>query len=161
MLNLYESNINLYLQNVMGNKYIISIFKLISDSVICSYIILIYLLYLKKIKLRELCKFSIGMIIITCLKLIIKRPRPYIVNKQVKQYDENVGDYSSCPSGHTFNALYFFFLFTNLTKYDNIVKFVSILIIFSRLLLGVHYTTDLLSSYVIINIFLRYTNNIM
>ena len=101
----------------------------------------------------------------TIIKFFIKRPRP--AYKLIKQ-----GGYSF-PSGHAMIsiAMYGFLIFL-INKYiknklvKSILIFINILIILlvgiSRIYLGVHYTSDVLSGYLISLIylinFIRYTN---
>lgn len=152
MLNLHESKINLFLQK-KSNKTIITFFKIISNIVIFTYPLILISVYLKKKKMKYLVLFKIGMILVILLKKIIGRPRPYIVNTNIKQYDMSVKNCSSFPSGHAFSAFYIMLLFKN----DKVLKIISYMIIFSRLILGVHYISDIIASYFIVKFFFYYT----
>jgi phosphatidylglycerophosphatase B len=149
MLNLYESNINLFLQK--NFQYSIGFFKYITHLVIFTYPLLLISLYMKKIKLKHIIFFKLGMLLVLFIKRIVGRPRPYMVNNNIIKYDTTVRNFTSFPSGHAFSAIYIMLLF-NKNKY---IKVICSMIIFSRLILGVHYMTDIIASYIISYIIIK------
>ena len=63
MLNYNESLLNIFLQkNLLINDNITTIFLLITHTIIFSYIILLLLLFLKKININEIIKYTIGIL---------------------------------------------------------------------------------------------------
>ena len=67
-----ESLLNVYLQKLLINDNITKYFLLITHSIIFSYIILLLLLFLKKININEIIKYTIGMFIIVTIKELVK-----------------------------------------------------------------------------------------
>jgi undecaprenyl-diphosphatase len=160
MLNYNESLINLFLQkNLLKNNMITITFILITHTIIFSYIILSLLVYLKKINIYEIVKYTIGMFIVMTIKELVGRPRPYVINNNITQYDNHVNDYKSFPSGHGYSAFYFYFLIDNIVPKNTylhiFLKGFCIMVAFSRLVLGVHYITDIIASYMIIRYFIK------
>lgn len=160
MLNYNESLINLFLQkNLLKNSMITITFILITHTIIFSYIILSLLVYLKKINIDEIVKYTVGMFIVMTIKELVGRPRPYVINNNIIQYDNCVRDYKSFPSGHGYSAFYFYFLIDNVVPKNTylyiFLKVFCIMIAFSRLVLGVHYITDIIASYMIIRYFIK------
>lgn len=160
MLNYNESLINLFLQKkLLKNSIITTIFILITHTIIFSYIILSLLVYLKKINIDEIIKYTIGFFIVMIVKQLVERPRPYIVNNNVTQYDNHVNNYMSFPSGHGYSSFYFYFLIDNVVPKNTylyiFLKVFCIIVAFSRLVLGVHYITDIIASYMIIRYFIK------
>lgn len=160
MLNYNESLINLFLQKkLLKNSAITTTFILITHTIIFSYIILSLLVYFKKINIDEIIKYTIGFFIVMIVKQLVERPRPYIVNNNVTQYDNHVNNYMSFPSGHGYSSFYFYFLIDNVVPKNTylhiFLKGFCIMVAFSRLVLGVHYITDIIASYMIIRYFIK------
>lgn len=125
-----------------------------------SYTIVILLIFLllfnfKKISFPLLSLTSISAIINYCLKNLIQRTRPIgeFVNNLIFKYDFPTS--YSFPSGHSQTSLVFYFvlgylLLDNYYKgkhkkfYLTIITLIPILIMLSRIILGVHYFTDVL-----------------
>ena len=99
------------------------------------------------------------MFIIVIIKQLVERPRPYIINNSITQYDNSVRDYRSFPSGHGYSAFYFYILIDKVVPKNTYIylflKGFCIIIAFSRLVLGVHYVTDIIASYIIISQFIK------
>jgi len=134
----------------------IRFFQLVSDSIsfislgIPSVFLLSGLIRKRKIWIRQaliiLLGIALGGLISATIKRTIKEPRPYEVDSRITQW--SVGGSNSFPSGHTVEATaaaigFSFLLFR--TPLSIILSFAwALLIMFSRIILGVHNFTDIL-----------------
>ncbi|MDZ4715133.1 MAG: phosphatase PAP2 family protein [Cytophagales bacterium] len=134
----------------------IRFFQIVSDSI--SFIslgipavVLAFGLYRKrKIWVRQgliiLLGIALGGLISATLKRTIKEPRPYEVDARISQW--SVGGSNSFPSGHTVEATAAAIGFSTLLMRTPPVMLLSmiwaLLIMFSRIVLGVHNFTDIL-----------------
>src|SRR5437868_71193 len=119
-------------------------------------IILIYAFYKRqtatKLKgLQILCSILLSTLVVTVIKNIIKRQRPYEIDMLIEKL--SVGGGFSFPSGHTADA---FVMATSVSLLLTKKKWWlfplwiwALMIAYSRILLGVHYLSDVLASMVI------------
>jgi len=155
-----EINIIKYLQQ-LPSKYkniVTKLMRLISSLFHCKlYIIIVLFLYLiEKINTFQVFILFSSQFIIFTIKYIIKRERPFIVDKDIKLLELMNFDTYSFPSGHTLNA---FLLSYILQKNIGInLSFLPYLVGLSRMYLGVHYPTDILGSLILSKIILYLHN---
>lgn len=138
------------------NKIMLNITDIGSPSVliILSTILLVYLLFQKKIYYSLLLLFSMagGLVLELLMKYIIQRPRPLDGLLTISSY--------SFPSGHAIMSLIFFsliiYFFRDSFHNNNLKKlFLScniiliFLISFSRVYLGVHWLSDILAGWLL------------
>lgn len=155
-----EINIIKYLQQ-LPSKYkniVTKLMRLISSLFHCKlYIIIVLFLYLiEKINTFQVFILFSSQFIIFTIKYIIKRERPFIVDKDIKLLELMNFDTYSFPSGHTLNA---FLLSYILQKNIGInLSFLPYLVGLSRMYLGVHYPTDIVGSLILSKIILYLHN---
>ena len=85
-----------------------------------------------------------GTILYKCLKKRTSRPRPYQIDSQIKNQGKVI-DHFSFPSGHTLHAVIFSMIaisYYPIFLYPLII--ITILIGFSRIILGLHYPSDVI-----------------
>jgi undecaprenyl-diphosphatase len=116
-------------------------------------LIIFYALYKKDLKLRMkglqiLCTILASTITVQIIKYIVHRQRPYEVDKLIEKL--SFGGGYSFPSGHTADV---FSIAISVTMIISSKKWVliplwiwAILVAYSRMLLGVHYLTDITAS---------------
>ena len=111
------------------------------------------LLFLKKKGIFLVISMGINQIINEGLKYLIKRPRPSFPHLVVENG-------FSCPSGHTMGSIAFYGILLIIIWHSNLPKVIkwlltiifsllTILIMFSRIYLGVHYFSDILAGLLI------------
>jgi len=136
-------------------------FRFITDTagpiaVIIAIIIIIYGFikktdFLKFRKYQVAFAFAINAIIITILKYTINRPRPFEVDKYIEKLTS--GGSPSFPSGHTGDAMVvavsMSLLFSKQKWLLIIIWIWAIAVAYSRIVLGVHYPSDILDSVII------------
>jgi len=142
-MNAIEEHITIYLQKSIPNN-IIHILDFISSFLYTKYtvVILIIATVYRVITIKQLLALCLINILLKFIKNIFKRQRPFRNNQDIKNLDTSPIDEYSFPSGHsTLSFLIFFILYDNniINKYFVIVP---ILIAFSRIVLGVHYLSD-------------------
>ncbi len=134
----------------------IRFFQIVSDSIsffslgIPAVFLALGLVKKRKIWVRQaliiLLGIALGGLISATLKRTIKEPRPYEVDARIKQF--SVGGSNSFPSGHTVEATAAAIGFSAILFRTPLSIILSItwalLIMFSRIVLGVHNFTDIL-----------------
>ena len=89
----------------------------------------------------------LDLILTNSLKVIISRPRPYVINDDIESLGWPTNPYQSFPSGHTVTAFSFstaMFLHVKRRWLRAIPILFSILMGVSRIYCGVHYPTDVI-----------------
>lgn len=114
------------------------------------------------ISIEMICFGLIGTVIYKILKKKINRPRPYKINQSI-YLGGKILDQFSFPSGHTLHAVIFsLILIFYFSFVSEILLIFTMLIALSRVILGMHYPSDVfvggLIGYIIFNLFMYYKN---
>jgi undecaprenyl-diphosphatase len=107
-------------------------------------VIILILYYESIIALPEVLLLFVGQITVGLIKFLVKRKRPYNNNSKIKNKEHLKLDYYSFPSGHTFNAFLLFYILRNTGIINNNYKIIPYFVAISRVVLGVHYPTDVI-----------------
>ena len=114
------------------------------------FIIIIGILYYEDlISIRQCAILAIAQIINIIIKNIIKRKRPYYESNSIENLEKLKLDYYSFPSGHTLNAFLLFYILRENGVVNNYFKVIPYLVGLSRIILGVHYPTDVIAGAVL------------
>jgi membrane-associated phospholipid phosphatase len=110
------------------------------------FIIIIGILYYENlISIKQCAILAIAQIINITIKNIVKRKRPYHENESIENLEKLKLDYYSFPSGHTLNAFLLFYILRDNGIVNNYFKVIPYLVGLSRIMLGVHYPTDVIA----------------
>jgi membrane-associated phospholipid phosphatase len=150
LLSLRESKLNYSIQkNKILKSFInISIISTKLFNVIPFIFIIIFLYFIKILNIESIVKIMLSFVLLYTFKNIVKRPRPFNLNTEVKNLDDELFDLYSFPSGHTFYASILAFYIYRKIKYF-FVFLLPLFVGFSRIHLGVHYVTDILTSIIL------------
>jgi undecaprenyl-diphosphatase len=107
-------------------------------------VIILILYYENLISSQEVLLLLVGQIVVGITKFLVKRNRPYINNPKIKNKEHLRLDYYSFPSGHTFNSFLLFYILRESGIINNNYKIIPYFVAISRIVLGVHYPTDVI-----------------
>ncbi len=152
-----EINIIKDIQTLPGKHIntVTNMMSLISAPFHCKfYILIILILYLiGKITTGQVFILCSSQFIIFTIKYIVKRKRPFEVDKNIKLLEPMNFDQYSFPSGHTLNAfLLAYMIRKNIGLNINVIPYIVGL---SRVFLGVHYPSDVLGGLILTKIILH------
>lgn len=133
-----------YLQDLPSFAYIIANLISLPFNFTFFPLIVIILYYNNIITTTDFILIICSQILITIIKNIVKRDRPF-TNTQIINQEWFKLDVYSFPSGHTLNAfLLFYILQHRVFLIDNIYYIIPYLVGLSRIVLKVHYPSDVL-----------------
>jgi membrane-associated phospholipid phosphatase len=125
-------------------------------------VIVMILYYETLIDFEQLILIIAGSIILGTIKLIVQRKRPYQESSDIINYEKLILDSFSFPSGHTLNAFLLFYILRENGVVNNYYKIIPYLVGLSRVVLGVHYPSDVIAgallAKVIVSIYFRKSN---
>jgi membrane-associated phospholipid phosphatase len=110
------------------------------------YVIIVGILYYEGlIDTNQTILLAMAQVINFIIKQIVRRKRPYMENDKIKNIEKLKLDYYSFPSGHTLNAFLLFYVLRHNGLVNNYFKVIPYLVGISRVVLGVHYPTDVIA----------------
>jgi undecaprenyl-diphosphatase len=151
-----EIFINFYLQNNKFFKIFYNI-SLIMSNLFNSkslFTILLILHLFNILSINQIIQFLLFTSLLIFIKYLIKRNRPFNTNKNIKNLDNSRLDPFSFPSGHMFTASLLMLYLQNINS--NFKILIIFLVGFSRIMLGVHYLSDVIASYLLANFLFYY-----
>ena len=124
------------------------------------FIIIIGILYYENlISVRQCAILAIAQVINITIKNIVKRKRPYHENDSIENLEKLKLDYYSFPSGHTLNAFLLFYILRENGIVNNYFKVIPYLVGLSRVMLGVHYPTDVIAGGILAKVLMLLSSN--
>lgn len=156
-MNQFEAAIILWIQeNLRGvmDGFWVSVTRLGDDGMLWIILGIVLLLWKKTrpIGVTILISLVFDYVIINrTLKGLVARPRPFVVNEAIRPLITNVSPYKSFPSGHSGGAFAAMFaLYRWVPKKIGVPALIlAALVALSRLYVGVHYPTDIITGCVV------------
>lgn len=144
-MNSFEESIIIQIQKNTSVS-IISFMNMYSNALYTKYtLFLIIIAYiLRVITFKQFISIFILHIILVCIKTYVQRKRPYNNNPNIINYSTGMFDEYSFPSGHAALIFLLYFILKNNYKFGNIYIVIPILMCISRVILGVHYISDVI-----------------
>lgn len=121
-------------------------------------IIISILFYEDMITSNQFLFFLIAQVFNILLKYLIRRDRPFRCNNNIKNHEKLMIDHYSFPSGHALNAFLLFYILRDNQIITNVFKIIPYLVMISRVVLGVHYPTDVIAGAIIAKILVTIFN---
>ena len=115
-------------------------------------IIIMILYYKNLISASQIFILISSQMILVAIKYIVKRHRPFRDDKSIKNEDVMDLDYFSFPSGHVFNAFLLYYILNENNIINSYYKIIPYMVALSRIVLGVHYPTDVFGGFLLAKI---------
>nr|QFG74554.1 MAG: PAP2 superfamily protein [Megaviridae environmental sample] len=150
--------------NIIFQKYIShKIMKLISMPFNTEYtaIILILVTYFKIFKIYDTVFILTGVLLIFILKVSFNRERPFKkYPNEIKNYGSSsytkIGNRYSYPSGHAFISMLIILFLNKRCDTNKITFIIPFLVSISRITLGVHYLSDVITGSLIAYLYIKF-----